>query len=153
MLTTVEKTEKPRCVPFTRPRRRASRGRIGQSRNREVRAIQNNSGAIMPSLSYFTGNAVVDRVFCKLVVNRVYGDYLCSVYNRLSLFAVQLAFSQLDFFFLTTQYRGNNDDQRKDFTRAWNESSRRSISACVWSETAGSPVPRIDSLTLNIFNC
>lgn len=90
-------------------------------------------------------NAVVGRASCKLVVNRVYGDYLCSVYSRLSLYAMQfalsLSFSLVAFFSLTIQYRGNNDDQRKDFTRAWNESSRRSV-ACVWSETPGLPAYR-----------
>jgi len=76
---------------------------LGSARSRIswISSHGNGSSTIAPQLespSSLRENVVVGRASCKLVVNRVYGNYLCSVYSWLSLFAVQFAFLA-DFFF------------------------------------------------------
>jgi len=140
---------RPRVAPTTRRDRPSPPLAFPRRRIQRDRASPN---------SFFSGaqeNAVVGRAACKLVVNRVYGDYLCSVffYSRLSLFAAQLAFLADFFFSHHSTPAAITTIKRKDFTRAWNESPRRSVSACVGSETPGLPVSRVDGRTLsrNIF--
>lgn len=117
--------------------RAASTTRVGESDNRTIaRSVRFQiiqARLCQPEL-FHGKRRRRPRAFCKLVVNRVYGDYLCSVYNRLSLFAVQFAFSQLYlfiFFFLPLNTAAITTIKGKILHVRGNESSRPSISACV----------------------